>query len=95
MAVVQEGSVWTATADADVVMANQSNARVCGVKVVGGGSGMTVTLKSAGVTGGDAVYACTVSANAEKFEQVKFQCAGGLYVNISAGGGTVYVYSEA
>jgi hypothetical protein len=68
--------------------------RVKGVKVVGGAGGATVNLKSGAVTGGTILYSTTVGNSAEKFEEVKFRSKDGLYINISAGSGTVYIYIE-
>jgi hypothetical protein len=89
MAVTRNENVILATADADLI-AGPLN--ICGVKVVGGASGATVNLKSDQVTGGTVLYSSTVGNNAEKYEEVYFRARGGLYVNISAGGGTVYLY---
>jgi hypothetical protein len=89
MAVTRNETVILSTADADTI-AGPLN--VVGVKVVGGSSGATVNLKAEAVTGGVVLYSSTVGNNVEKFEQVTFRARGGLYVNISAGGGTVYIY---
>lgn len=91
MAVTSRESVRLSTADADTIAGPLS---VCGVKIVGGGSGMTVNLKSDQVTGGAILYTSTVGASAEKFEEVKFTARGGIYVNIAAGSGTIYLYLE-
>lgn len=89
MAVTRNENLILSTADADLI-AGPLN--VCGVKVVGGASGATVNLKSDQVTGGLVLYSSTVGNSSEKFEQVEFRARGGIYVNISAGGGTVYLY---
>jgi hypothetical protein len=91
MAKSRAGSVLLATADADTF---NEQLVVCGVKVVGGAGGMTVNLKHAS-TSGVVMYSTTVGNSSEKFEEVCFSVPnGGLYVNISAGGGTVYIYTK-
>lgn len=89
MAITRAGNnVILSTADADSIA---GPLRVKSVKVVGGASGMTVKLKDAG-TSGVVLYSSTVAADTEKWEEVSFRSPGAIYVNISAGGGTVYIY---
>jgi hypothetical protein len=91
MAVSRKESVILSTADADTIAGPLD---ICGIKVVGGASGMTVNLKSDQLTGGTVLYTATVGNSTEKHEQVILRASGGVYVNISAGGGTVYIYLE-
>jgi hypothetical protein len=91
MAKSKAGTVLLATADGDTF---DEQLLICGVKIVGGGSGMTVNLKHA-ATGGVVMYSSTVGNSSEKYEQVDIKVPkGGIYVNISAGGGTVYIYTK-
>lgn len=89
MAVTRAANVVKATADADVITGHLI---IEGIKVVGGASGMTVNLKKTD-SSGTIVYTATVAADSESFEDVNLKIHGsGLYVNVSAGGGTVYLY---
>lgn len=89
MAVTRAANVVKATANADVITGHLI---IEGIKVVGGASGITVNLKKTD-TNGAVVYTKTLAADSESFEDVNLKIHGsGLYVNISAGGGTVYLY---
>lgn len=88
MAVTRVGNVWSATADGDIFT---NMVDVKGIKVVGGGSGITVNLKKASSTG-STLYSAIVATSTERFEQVELRSPKGIYVNISAGSGTVYLY---
>jgi len=88
MAVTRAGSVVLATADADSIT---GPLRICGVKLVGGAGGATVNLKDGG-TSGTVLYSSTVGNSSEKFEEVDIRAPSSVYVNISAGGGTIYLY---
>jgi hypothetical protein len=88
MAVTRTLNVIKATADADTIA---GAGVICGIKVVGGAGGMTVNLKKTN-TSGTIAYTCTVGNSSEKFEEVRLVCDGTLYVNVSAGSGTIYLY---
>jgi hypothetical protein len=89
MAVSRKETVILSTADADTI---NGPLTICGVKVVGGAGGMTVNLKSDKSSSGTVLYTSTVGNDVSLYEDVSFRAKDGLYVNISAGGGTVYIY---
>lgn len=91
MAISQNETVVLSSTNADTV---DGPVRVEGIKVVGGAGGMTVKLRADQSASGTILYECTVGASAEKFEQVEFKARGGLYINITAGSGTIYIYRE-
>jgi hypothetical protein len=91
MAVTRAQTVIKATADADVITGPID---IIAIRVAAGGSGITVNLKDGGVTGGNIVWTQILAANGvqtDYLEKLRID-ANGLYVNISAGGGTVYLY---
>lgn len=88
---VRSANVISASANADVIT---GPLRLCGVKTVAGAGGITVNLRK-GVVGGAILHTVTLAANAQLFEELELRVpAVGIYVEISAGGGTVYVQSE-
>lgn len=92
MAVTRAGNTIIATADGDSIT---GPLRIGAIKIVGGGSGMTVNLKKNG-TSGLVVYTGTVGNSAEKLDQgadelINFRGTS-LYVNVSAGSGSIYIY---
>jgi hypothetical protein len=90
MAATRKQNVIISSTDGDVVT---GPLEIASIKLVGGASGATVNLKDGGVTGGTTLYAATVGNSSEKWEEVKMRVdASGLYVNFSAGSGTLYIY---
>jgi lysophospholipid acyltransferase (LPLAT)-like uncharacterized protein len=90
MAIARAGNMISASADADTI---SGPVRVCGIKVVAGAGGITVNLRK-GSVGGTIMYTSTLAANAQVFEELELQVpAAGIYVQISAGAGVVYLYA--
>lgn len=88
---VRSANVISASANADVIT---GPLRTGGLKVVAGAGGIAVNLRK-GVVGGAILHTVTLAANAQLFEELELRVpAAGVYVEISAGSGTVYLQSE-
>jgi hypothetical protein len=91
MAITRANNVIILAANADTL---SENVKVRGIKLVGGAGGATVNLKKTNNSGVIA-YTSTVGNSAEKYEEVNLEVHGApLYLNVSAGSGTVYLYLE-
>lgn len=87
MANVRKETVWVVDTTGQL---SAGVMRVCGVKLVGSSS--TLTLKCDG-SGGTTLYSIATGSAAEVFDQVEFKSASGLYATIT-GSGTAYIYLE-
>lgn len=91
MAVVRAANVISASADADVIA---GPLRLCGIKGVAGAGGLTVALRKGSVSGA-ILHTMVLGASEDLFEDVVLRVpSAGLYVQISAGAGSIYLYSE-
>ena len=90
MAVSTAGNVWIMTADNDSVAGPVAFEEV---KVVAGGSGCTIELRD-GSQGGTVLYSTVLAAAGEEHQPLRIRTTSGVYLNVTAGGATVYLYSR-
>lgn len=91
MAVVRSANIISASANADVI---EGPLRLDKISVQAGAGGLTIRLRK-GVVGGAVLFEEVLGANEYHNSDYKLRVpAVGLYVEIAAGAGTIYLASE-
>jgi hypothetical protein len=82
-------NVWIVDTDGAFPMGN--NARVCGVRLMGGTAASTLVLKK-GSSSGAVLLEMEAAIDTNVYEQVEINTNGGLYADIGGAGAKAYIY---
>lgn len=91
MAVVRSANVISATANADVIA---GPLRIEQVNIAAGAGGLTVRLRKGSVSGAILLEAVVAASTTQNLDSSLYVPAAGIYVEVVAGAGTVFLYSE-
>jgi hypothetical protein len=91
MSVVRSANVISANANADTI---EGPLCIESIRVSAGAGGITLALKKKD-NSGSTLFECILGANAQETSETPLYVPqAGLYVAITAGSGTIYLYSE-